>query len=79
MEMYILIERLDRIEKMLRFIVDDTIANGMIEELKKEDIAKESREKMNDAVEVLTTEMGGFIVDYLDKYFTTDEEEEEEW
>lgn len=80
MDMYILEERLDRIERMLKFIVDNTIASGIIEAIKTdENISEECKENLTETYEVLTDETAAFMSRYLDEYFENEDEEEEEW
>ena len=80
MDMYVLEERLDKIERMLKFIVDNTIASGIVEAIKTdENMTKECRDNLNETFEVLTDETGRFMGRYLDEYFEDENEEEEEW
>lgn len=79
MEMYVLEERLDKIERMLKFIVDNTIASGIAEVIKTdENMTEECRNNLNETFEVLTDETGRFMGRYLDEYFEDEYEDDDE-
>lgn len=79
MEMYVLEERLDKIERMLKFIVDNTIASGIAEVIKTdENMTEECRDNLNETFEVLTDETGRFMGRYLDEYFEDEYEDDED-
>ena len=79
-ELYTIEERLEKIEKILKFIVDNTIASGIVEAIKTdENMTEECKENLTETYEVLTDGTAVFMSRYLDEYFENEDEEEEEW